>query len=136
MKQSNTWDLLVASLILFLVVLLPASGMELVRGSSDQIKIDFFRGEFTISQDPFLNRTVALMFSISPIQDSPNTTVKLILPPGIKVENSVWNNIKVLKDEKLKLKTNMKVVDTGEWRIQAYVESNFNGYKIAQLYYM
>jgi len=103
----------------------------------DYLKIDHFRGKFSVSQSPIVGRVVDLIFTVSPIKDAPNTTVKLILPYGIEAlnENLTWK-VNLEKDEKIQFKVPIRVIREGEWRIRAYVESPLSKeYKIANSYY-
>jgi len=113
-------------------------------------KTEFYKGEFFISDEPALNRTVELIFSIETIYDAPNTTIKLILPQEIELINAtaIWNG-DLKKNEKTELKFFLKAVEEGEWRITTYVENEeFRGFnrvfffnfktsqKINQIYYL
>jgi len=89
---------------------------------ADYIRIDYFRGEFSVTQPPIVGRVVDLVFTVHPIIDAPNITVKLILPHGIEALNGnlTWN-VDLKKNEKMQFKVPIKVIEEGEWRIQASV---------------
>lgn len=105
--------------------------------SGDYLKIDYFQGKFSVSQPPIVGKVVDLVFSVSPIEDAPNTKIKLIFPYGVEAlnENLTWH-VNIKKDEKMQFKVPIRVIKGGEWRIQAYVEwMPSKEFKIKKSYY-
>ncbi len=91
----------------------------------DYVRTDFFQGNFSMSGTPSLNQSVNLVFTVDPIKDMPNSTIKLFLPDAISVISggSEWSgNFK--KGEKIHLNTILNVIMPGEWEIRAYVVEN------------
>jgi len=99
--------------------------------------IDSFQGNFSIYGTPLLNQNVDLIFSVNPIEDMPNSKIKLFLPEAVSIVNGSdeWTgNMK--KGENTQLSTTLKVTTPGEWEIRAYVESVLpSGYKEYRSYY-
>ena len=107
-------------------------------GKGDYIESDFFRGNFTCAQNPIADKAIDLLFSMNPVQDAPNTEVRLIVPSGVEIlsGDSQWI-VSLEQDKETNFMTTMKVVESGEWRIQAYVEFVFaNGIKVTRSYYV
>jgi hypothetical protein len=91
----------------------------------DYVRTDFFRGNFSVSGTPSLNQSVNLVFTVDPIDDLPNSTIKLFLPDAISLVSGSkeWSgNFK--KGERVHLNTTLKVTMPGEWEVRAYVVEN------------
>ena len=111
---------------------------EIDTNLKDLKKAEFYKGNFSVSDAPILNRTVELVFTLETVDDAPNTTIKMFLPEGIELVegNLLWNG-DIKKDEKIEHKISIKVVKEGEWRIRAWVENEkFSGFNRAFFCYI
>ena len=93
----------------------------------DYIREDLFRGRLEMSGDPILNTERDITLTVKPIVDSPNTTIKILLPfevEFVKGAKKEWH-VALKRGEKRQFTTRVKIVDIGEWRIEAYVEGIF-----------
>ena len=102
------------------------------RGTSP-MRAEFYRGNFSVSDAPILNKTVELIFTLESMDDAPNTTIKIFLPEGIRLikGNLVWNG-DIKKNEKIEHQISVKVIKEGEWQIRAWVENEkFKGFNRA-----
>jgi hypothetical protein len=101
-------------------------------------RVDIFRGNLSVLGTPSLNQTVDLIFTIKPMVDLSNVTIKIFLPESIDVisGNTEWHgDIKENKEIKLHLK--LKVNQVGIREIRTYVESVFpNGHREYKCYYI
>ena len=141
--KSNVWKygvVLVCVLVVILILGVWHFQGLLSREEKGTIPLttEFYKGKFSVSDDPILNRTVELAFTLEAMDDAPNTTIKIFLPEGIELVegNLVWNG-DLKRDEKIEHKISIKVVKEGEWRIRAWVENEkFSGFNRAFFCYI
>jgi len=141
--KSNVWMYVVVLMCVLVVILI--LGVWYFQGLSSReekgtvpLTTEFYKGNFSVSDAPILNRTVELVFTLETIDDAPNTTIKMFLPEGIELVegNLLWNG-DIKKDEKIEHKISIKVVKEGEWRIRAWVENEkFSGFNRAFFCYI
>ncbi len=141
--KSNVWMYVVVLMCVLVVILI--LGVWYFQGLSSReekgtvpLTTEFYKGNFSVSDAPILNRTVELVFTLETVDDAPNTTIKMFLPEGIELVegNLLWNG-DIKKDEKIEHKISIKVVKEGEWRIRAWVENEkFSGFNRAFFCYI
>ncbi len=105
-------------------------GKEGTSSGTPPLGAEFYRGNFSVSEEPVLNRVVELTFTLEAAHDAPNTSIEIFLPEGIElVEGSlVWRG-DLRKNEKVEHRISVKVVREGEWRIRAWVSNEkFRGF--------
>ena len=85
----------------------------------------FYKGYFTVSDAPIINKTVDLSFNLETIENAPGTTIQFYLPPAIQFING---NLKwtgdIMKGEKIVKTISVMAQGEGEWRIAVWVENN------------
>lgn len=77
--------------------------------------------KLSLSRAPVLGQTTEVIATITSASDIPNASAEIVLPKGFEVVNGElsWNG-DLVKNEKVQLNTTVKVVEEGDWKIEAY----------------
>ncbi len=79
----------------------------------------------SVSGIPSLNTVTKLMFTVTPLTDAPNTTVRILLPDEfVLVAGDLFWNGDLTKNETILLNTSVKAVKMGDYVIKASAISN------------
>jgi hypothetical protein len=97
---------------------------------------DPFRGTFVGSENVSLNQSSKITFTICPIEDAPNTTISLFLPPDVELVegNTEWCG-DVKSGEEVQVSVVITVPIEMRGNIKASVERPANEIKIRRSYY-
>lgn len=88
---------------------------------------DYFRGDFSVTGEPVLNQEVEIVFSVNPVLEAPNTSIRFYLPEGIElVQGDLDWEGDIKKDEIVQVKITVKPIQEGQWIMHSYVESVFS----------
>lgn len=95
--------------------------------SQDYHLEDYYRGDFAVTGEPKLNQEVKITFTIHPVLEAPNTTIKIDLPEGIELVQGdlTWEG-DVNPDEIVSVIITVKPVREGQFEIWSHVKSVFS----------
>lgn len=108
------------------------------QGSEGFYLEDYFRGDFVVTGEPFLNNEVEIVFSVNPPVDSLDTEIQIFLPEEIElVQGDLHWKGDILRDEVVEIRTTVKPVQEGQWEIHVYVKGMLDGkYEKDRTYYL
>ena len=88
---------------------------------------DYFKGDFVTEGEPKLNEEVQITFTIHPVLEAPNTTIRIDLPEGIELVKGIphWEG-DIKGGEIVSITITVKPVREGQFGIWVYVESVFS----------
>ncbi|RLG58197.1 MAG: hypothetical protein DRN95_04725, partial [Candidatus Hydrothermarchaeota archaeon] len=145
--KSNVWmygAVLVCVIVMVVVLSLGCLQQEMQRptipesspNSGMPLQDDPFRGTFAGSENVSLNQPAKITFTICPIEDAPNTTIRLFLPPDVELVegNTEWCG-DVKSDEEVQVDVVIQVPIKIRGNIKASVERPANEVKIRRSYY-
>jgi hypothetical protein len=88
---------------------------------------DYYRGDFVVTGEPKLDQEVKITFSIHPVLEAPNTTIRIDLPEEIElVQGDITWEGDVNPGEIVSVTITVKPVREGQLEIWAYVRSVFS----------
>jgi len=102
--------------------------------------VDVFRGSFSPSNriSVAVNQTVEIAFSIKPIEDVKNATIRIMLPGDLirlVTGDLEWRG-DLRKDEEVQLSFSVQASVEMNANVRAFVEGYISGYKMTRSYYL
>ncbi len=121
-------------LYLFLIILF---SVGLIHSSSPK-RIDFWRGNLSVSGEPLLNKEFDIEFSVKPIDNVSGVTIKFFFPKGgVLLSEKTFFIDYINKDELFTKSVTAKIIEPGEWDVIASVENEkFPGFDRAYFIYI
>jgi len=144
--KSNVWKHGIVLVCVIVVVVLSLGCLQREMQRSDVPEIspnsdmpfqdDPFRGTFVGSENVSLNQSAKIKFTICPLEDAPNTTIRLFLPPDVEIVggNTEWCG-DVKSGEEVQVEVVIQVPMKMRGNIKASVERPANEVKIWRSYY-